>query len=474
MAERVRLTDVAPRDGLQNEAGVIETDRKLRLIELIAETGVDEIEATSFVSPKWVPQLADASELMEALRNRLQAWKDQSEPSPPGRGQGEGNESDRWRARPHDSRSPSATERARELRRRETHPERRLWSALRSRRFLDLKFHRQQPIGPFVVDFFCEALRLVIELDGRSHEGEAAPASDQHRQAWLESQGLRVVRFTNDDVMQNLDAVLRSLQRVVDESSIDSEGRPLTPALSRGERGLEISVLVPNDKGFERAARFHTPEFPLKIAVFTAASETFSQRNTNATIDETIERFRAFVPRALDMGMAVRMYISCAIKCPFEGDVASEQVRSVCDRLLDLAGDDAVRTGKAELDLGDTIGAGTSDSVAALIDQFDRHERTRLVLHLHDTFGRAPECVRTGLEMGVRSFDGSAAGLGGCPYAGTKEKPAPGNIAMSTLVRTIEDAGYKTSINHEALEKASAFARRIVDEARAEEAGAGS
>jgi len=312
MAERVRLTDVAPRDGLQNEAGVIETDRKLRLIELLAESGVDEIEATSFVSPKWIPQLADASDLMRAVSER----------------------------------------------------------------------------------------------------------------------------FT-------------------------------------GERHLPtFSVLVPNDKGFERAARFHTPEFPLKIAVFTAASETFSRRNTNATIDETIERFRAFVPRALDMGMAVRMYVSCAIKCPFEGDVAPPQVRSVCDRLLDLAGEDAATTGKAELDLGDTIGAGTSDSVAALIDQFDRQESTRLVLHLHDTFGRATECVRTGLDMGVRSFDGSAGGLGGCPYAGTKQRPAPGNIAMATLVRTIENAGYKTLIDHTALEKASVFARRIVDEARAEEAGA--
>lgn len=215
----------------------------------------------------------------------------------------------------------------------------------------------------------------------------------------------------------------------------------------------------------------HSDAFPLKVAVFTAASETFSKKNTNASVEETIERFMGFVPRALEMGMDVRVYVSCVIACPFEGAIAPADVRGVCDRLRVLGDDTAWESGQLEFDLGDTIGAGDAGNMRALLGEFDEAERGRMTLHLHDTFGRAAECVRTGLEMGVRSFDGSVAGLGGCPYAGTKEKPAPGNVSTEVVVETAEAMGFVTGVDRAKLSEAAEIARRAVTAARA---GAGS
>ncbi|MFG0273692.1 MAG: hydroxymethylglutaryl-CoA lyase, partial [Phycisphaerales bacterium] len=179
MSDRVHITDVAPRDGLQNERGFVPTPEKIRLVGLLADAGVDAVEVTSFVSPKWIPQLADAEEVFERV------------------------------------------------------------------------------------------LELFASRD-------TAPA---------------------------------------------------------------ISALVPNEKGLDRATRFHTPDRPLQIGLFTAASETFCARNLNASIDETIERFQTVVPRALDQGMRIRCYISCAVACPFEGAVAPRAVRAVAEKCIALAPD---------------------------------------------------------------------------------------------------------------------------------------
>jgi hydroxymethylglutaryl-CoA lyase len=323
VSERVRITDVSPRDGLQNEAGVISTADKARLVELLCRTGVDEVELTSFVSPKWVPQLADAAEM---------------------------------------------------------------------------------------VSLTC-------------------------------------------------DMVVREFA---------------------GAEPCVFSALIPNLKGLEalhdaesRAAKHEIevfqPPVVTKISLFTAASETFSQKNTNASIDETIERFRTLlkVPRS---AQATRAYVSCAIACPFEGPIHPVKVADVCARLVDL--------GVREIDLGDTIGAGTPETTAALIEAVvSRLGDTWLTgpkfitLHLHDTFGRAAECVRTGLEMGIRSFDGSVAGLGGCPYASTPGKRAPGNISTETLVRTVHDAGFTTGVDLAALQKAAVFAREMVARSRSAASG---
>lgn len=312
--ERVRITDVAPRDGLQNEPGVIPTRDKLRLVELLCQTGVDEVEVTSFVSPKWVPQLADAAELLTLLRS---------------------------------------------------------------------------------------------------------PPSEEE-------------------------------------------------AVSCGPPTLEsatLSALVPNVQGLRSlldANRAADRRMISKLSVFTAASETFSKRNTNATIAESIERFAPVILGARQAGLRIRGYVSCIVACPFEGPIPPASVVDVSKRLIDAGID--------ELDLGDTIGAATPDTIRSVLDAVVRihalSEPETFTLHLHDTFGRAAECVEVALDMGVRSFDGSVAGLGGCPYASTPGRRAPGNISTQTLVRTIHEAGYSTGVNMDKLEEAGRFATKIVSEAR--------
>jgi len=324
MSDLVRITDVSPRDGLQNEPGVIPTSDKVKLVELLCKTGVDEIEVTSFVSAKWVPQLGDGAEVLKQVH------------------------------------------------------------------------------------------------------------------AWLHA------NWTQKDL-------------------------PGVPCLS---------MLVPNQQGMEAAIRAHPGVSVEKVAVFAAASETFSKKNLNATIEESMERFRPVMEMArLACGQPihVRAYISCAIACPFEGPISPEKVADVAARLIDLGAD--------EIDLGDTIGAGTSESVTELFRVVTKRigkgwlsKRSvgeyGLTLHLHDTFGRAAECVRAALDLGVRSFDGSVAGLGGCPYASTTLpdgtiQRAPGNIATELLVRTIHEAGYRTNVDLAALAEAAAFAREIVAKSRA-------
>lgn len=312
MAERVRITDVSPRDGLQNEPGVIPTAEKVRLVELLAASGVDGVEVTSFVSPKWVPQLADGS------------------------------------------------------------------------------------------------------------------------------------------------AVLRALNKA---------GRSPPP---------ELSVLVPNMKGFDAALVGDVFDAIDRVALFTAASETFSKKNVNATIAETLERFKEIIRAAIGQRFGTRVYVSTVIACPFEGPIPPAQVARVVRAVADLGPD--------EIDLGDTIGAGTPETVRAMLgavkdelskDTRDWMDHFQLTLHLHDTFGRAAGCVRAALDMGVRSFDGSVAGLGGCPYASTPGKRAPGNISTELLVRTVEGAGYETGVDLDALARAAEFARSIVAKSRAPVEGAG-
>lgn len=324
MPERVRITDVSPRDGLQNEPGVIPTLDKALLVKQLVGTGVDEIEVTSFVSPKWVPQLGDARTLLiEAADTK--------------------DDSVRFSA-------------------------------------------------------------LVPNIKGMEAAAEAMAAA-----------------------------------------ASELRGKNLCKALD-------------------------------KVAVFTAASETFSLRNTNAGIRQSIDRFGPVVALARRNDLLVRGYVSCAIACPFEGPIQPEAVANVVSMLFDVGVD--------EIDLGDTIGAGAAESIhsllATLIDRFgaERFGPTSpgecgITLHLHDTFGRAAGCVKAALDMGVRSFDGSVAGLGGCPYAsktlpdGTIQR-APGNISTELLVRTVHEAGYETGVDLDALARAAAFARSIVSRSREE------
>lgn len=326
--ERVRITDVSPRDGLQNEAGIIPTAEKVRLVELLCATGVDEVEVTSFVSPKWVPQLGDAADVCAGI------------------------------------------------------------------------------------------------------------ASDAD-----------------------------------------------TPLLS---------ALVPNERGMEMLLEVNARRRLIgQVCLFTAASETFSKRNTNASIHESINRFRPVLRAAWARGLGVKLYVSCAFGCPFEGDISTRQVVNTVRACLaaashsDVWGDQQHAPGfsSVEISLGDTIGAATRASVRTLVPAvgfnadavlgfWAEQRNPSLTLHLHDTFGRAAECVHAALDLGVRSFDGSVAGLGGCPYASKKLpngtiQSAPGNISTELLVKTIEDAGYATGVDHAKLAEAASFAREIVAKSRA-------
>ncbi len=205
--------------------------------------------------------------------------------------------------------------------------------------------------------------------------------------------------------------------------------------------GVRYPALVPNLKGLERALAVGVRE----IAVFTAASETFNRKNIDAGIDESIERFRLVVSRALEEKVRVRGYVSTAFGCPYEGDVAPEAVREVVHKLLDLPVD--------EISLGDTIGVATPAAVYDVIETLYESGVTRgvLALHFHDTRGTALANVFAGLQCGVTTYDASAGGLGGCPYA----PGASGNLATEDLLYLLEGLGIQTGVTLARVVKAS-------------------
>jgi hydroxymethylglutaryl-CoA lyase len=191
--------------------------------------------------------------------------------------------------------------------------------------------------------------------------------------------------------------------------------------------GVIYSALVPNERGLERARAVAAQ----KIAVFTAASETFNRRNIRITIRESLEQFKSVIAGAKRDGMAVRGYISTATHCPFEGPVDPSRVVDVMHRLLHLGAD--------EISLGETIGRATPGDVRRLLDEVLPHiERSRLSLHFHDTYGMAVANVLVAwTEYGIEAFDTSAGGLGGCPYA----PGASGNVATEDVVYALKASG---------------------------------
>lgn len=277
MAERVRVVEVGPRDGLQNEARTVATETKIALIGILADAGLKTIEATAFVSPKWVPQMADHAELLRALPRR---------------------------------------------------------------------------------------------------------------------------------------------------------------------EGVTYPVLVPNLKGFEAALAAGATE----VAVFAAASETFSQKNINCSIAESLDRFAPVLAAARLANVRVRGYVSCVLGCPYEGAVDAERVAHVAGRLFDM--------GCYEISLGDTIGVGTPNRTREVIGCVSqRLPVASLAGHFHDTYGQALANIYAAMEMGVRVFDASVSGLGGCPYA----PGAAGNAATEDLVYLLDGMGVETGVDLEGLIAAGAF-----------------
>lgn len=280
LPKTVRLVEVGPRDGLQNEKQQVPADTKVELIRRLAAAGLTTIEVTSFVSPKWVPQMADSTEVLSRVL------------------------------------------------------------------------------------------------------GGAAPA------------------------------------------------------------GLDYPVLTPNLKGFEAALAAGARE----VAVFGAASETFSQKNINCSIAESLARFRPVTEAAQAAGVRVRGYVSCVAGCPYEGPVAPEKVAEVAETLLAM--------GCYEISLGDTIGTGNPASIRRMLEAVLRRvPAERLAGHYHDTYGMAAANVYASLQMGVAVFDASVGGLGGCPYAAG----ASGNVATEDLVWLLDGMGLKTGIDLDALVDVAAW-----------------
>jgi hydroxymethylglutaryl-CoA lyase len=288
---RVTLVDVGPRDGLQNEKAPVETAHKVELVHRLQAAGVREVEVTSFVSPKWVPQIADNTAVMAAVQRRA---------------------------------------------------------------------------------------------------------------------------------------------------------------------GVRYSVLVPNLKGLEAAL----PTKPDEIVVFGAASEAFSQRNINCGIDESIERFRPVVAAAREAGVKVRGAISCALGCPYQGEVSLDDVERVVRLMKDI--------GVQHVGVADTIGVGTARRAQAALERALKHYPLQDVSgHFHDTYGQALANIYACLELGVHTFDASVAGLGGCPYA----KGATGNVATEDVVFMLHGLGIDTGIDLYALVDAGAFISGVLGRAPVSRAG---
>jgi len=190
--------------------------------------------------------------------------------------------------------------------------------------------------------------------------------------------------------------------------------------------GVVYSALVPNEKGFERAVSGGVD----KIAVFTAASETFNRKNINATIDESIRRFLPIMGRAERLGLPVRGYVSTAFWCGFEGKISPTAVLSVVQKLFDI--------GVQEVSISDTIGKATPDEVAGVLDLILRTiPAERVAMHFHDTYGRGVENVLASRSFGIGTFDASVGGLGGCPFA----PGATGNVATESVVEALQNKG---------------------------------
>jgi hydroxymethylglutaryl-CoA lyase len=276
-----------------------------------------------------------------------------------------------------------------------------------------------------------------------------------------------IVEVSPRDGLQNERAVLPVAAKVALVDALSAAGLPVIevtsfvspkaiPQLADAEEvmagitrrpGVRYTVLVPNLRGLERAL----PTRPDGIVVFGAASETFSQRNINCTIAESIERFAPVVARAKAEGLHVRGTVSCALGCPYEGEIAPSAVRDVATRLLDLGVD--------ELSIADTIGVGTPgrttevfESVLSLVDA------GRVNAHFHDTYGRALANLEACLALGVRSIDASASGLGGCPFA----PGATGNVSTEAVLAMLVARGLETGVDAAKVQAAGAAIRRAL------------
>ena len=210
--------------------------------------------------------------------------------------------------------------------------------------------------------------------------------------------------------------------------------------------GVRYAALTPNMRGYTDAIAAKADE----VAVFASASEGFSKKNINASISESIERFAPILAEARHVDIPVRGYVSCVVECPYDGPVDPAAVAAIADRLFAM--------GCYEVSLGDTIGAGTPDSIARmLLAVRDVVPVGRLAGHYHDTKGRAMDNIDASLSMGVRVFDAAVGGLGGCPFA----PGASGNVATEAVNKHLTALGYETGLDQDVIEEAAGMARAM-------------
>lgn len=224
-----------------------------------------------------------------------------------------------------------------------------------------------------------------------------------------------------------------------------ADGADVMAGITR-RKGVSYAALTPNMRGYQRAKAAGVDE----IAIFGSASEGFSRANLNATIGDSLAQFAPVAIAAAEDGIAVRGYVSCVIDCPFDGPTPPDAVAQIVAALRGL--------GCYEVSLGDTIGHGTPESVARMLEAvLDVAPAEELAGHFHDTAGRALENVEVALGLGVRVFDAAVGGLGGCPYA----PGAAGNVATEALAARLESLGHQTGLNHDVIAKAAAMARAM-------------
>jgi hydroxymethylglutaryl-CoA lyase len=206
--------------------------------------------------------------------------------------------------------------------------------------------------------------------------------------------------------------------------------------------GVTYAALTPNMRGFEGAVVVNANE----VAIFGAASEAFSQKNINCSIEESLVRFEPIMAAAKTAGIPVRGYVSCVIGCPYDGSTEPEKVAEVAEKLFKM--------GCYEISLGDTTGIGTPASVQKMLQAVStRVPMAKLAVHFHDTYGQALVNIYTALQMGIKAVDSAIAGLGGCPYA----NGASGNVATEDVIYMLNGLGIKTGIDFDKLLKAGWF-----------------
>ena len=254
--------------------------------------------------------------------------------------------------------------------------------------------------------------------DGLQNESFFVPTQDK----------IRFINLLSETGLQHIE-----VSSFVSEKAIPqlADGKTVFEHINK-QHPIHYSALVPNEQGMINAMEAGVRE----IAVFTAASEQFNQRNINCSIAESIQRFTPVIRLAKDNKIRVRAYISCVLGCPYEGEIKPSQVSQVVHALQKLDVD--------EFSLGDTIGVGTAKQTKALLDVLIKQVPvSKLVMHFHDTYGQAISNICASLDYGISHFDSAVAGLGGCPYA----RGASGNVATEDVLYLMHGLGIKTGID---------------------------